>query len=86
MKSKFEKKKISTGTVYQRKHKDKEKEEKDEKGEMDEAVKADKNVPFDPPYSKKQIAIPGKQGIGPSTARHLARLALAKQLKNKNNK
>lgn len=86
MKSKFEKKKISTGTVYQKKHKDKEKEEKDEKGEMDEAVKADKNVPFDPPYSNKQIAIPGKQGIGVSSARHLARLALAKQLKNKNNK
>ena len=79
-KSTFDKKKISTGTVYTKKYKEKEKEEKDEKGEMDEAMDA----PFDGPYAKKKIAVPGKQGIGPSTAKHLAKMAMAKQIKKLN--
>lgn len=39
------------------------------------------DVPFDGPYTKKPSAVPGKNGSGYSTARHLARLALQKQQK-----
>ena len=77
-KSTFDKKKISTGTVYTKKYKDKEKEEKDAKGIMDEAYEST-DAPFEGPYSKKKSAIPGKYGIGPSTAKHLARMAMNKQ-------
>jgi hypothetical protein len=38
------------------------------------------DIPFDGPYSKKKSAIPGKYGIGPSTAKHLARMAMNKQI------
>ena len=36
------------------------------------------DVPFDPPYSTKKSATPGKFGSGYSTARHLARQALSR--------
>ena len=72
-KSTFDKKKISTGTVYTKKYKEKDinKDDKDMKEASD--------APFEGPYSTKKIAIPGKHGIGPSTAKHLARMAMNKQ-------
>jgi len=47
------------------------------------------DLPFDGPYKTKPNAVPGKHGIGFSTARHLARQGMAQQVKkaktNENN-
>ena len=43
------------------------------------------DVPFDPPYSTKKSATPGKFGSGYSTARHLARQAMQKQAEKTKN-
>lgn len=71
----FEKKKISTGTVYQRKY-------KKEKEDVKEAVKP----PFEGPYSKKSDDIVDKSGAkhtAMSRAKHLAKMALQKRLQQK---
>jgi len=39
--------------------------------------------PFEGPYLKKKVATPGKQGYGPSAAKHLAKMGLKKQLDKK---
>ena len=39
------------------------------------------DLPFDGPYKTKPSAVPGKHGIGFSTARHLARQGMAQQVK-----
>ena len=39
--------------------------------------------PFEGPYLKKKVATPGKQGYGPSAAKHLAKIGLKKQLDKK---
>jgi len=54
--------------------------------QTESADKDKDDVPFDGPYSKKPSAVPGKNGSGYSTARHLARLALQKQQQKKKNK
>jgi hypothetical protein len=71
----FEKKKISTGTVYQRKY-------KKEKEDVKEAVKP----PFEGPYSKKSDDIVDKSGAkhtAMSRVKHLAKMALQKRLQQK---
>ena len=39
--------------------------------------------PFEGPYLKKKVATPGKQGYGPSAAKHLAKMGMKKQLEKK---
>lgn len=43
-----------------------------------EPKRSSPDVPFDGPYSKKKVAIPGKAGYGFSAARHLAKHAMKK--------
>jgi hypothetical protein len=42
------------------------------------AEQADKTPPFEGPYKKVKSVVPGKQGEGPSTAKHLAKMGLKK--------
>lgn len=50
----------------------------DEKKVGGKVVRDTEKPPFDPPYSTRKIATPGKSGYGPSAAKHLAKQGMKK--------
>jgi hypothetical protein len=53
---------------------------------VNEDAKKDNDPPFTPDKSTKRVAVPGKYGIGPSTAKHLAKTGLKSTQQNQTKK